>query len=553
MRPPSRLHLAAALAATLVLADASVVVLALPPILIDLNASVAGVAAIIGVYTLVLGVALPVAAHWRRSRWLGPVAMLCFAAASAGCGLAPSLGPLIALRGVQGAAGAAVLVAAFDLLGAGSRDSGGGRIWVAAAVFGSAVGPTLGGALTQLLDWRAIFFVQAPLVALAGLLCLGAPQPAPEVPVQSSPRDWVSARAVSLALLSAALTGVLFLLVLLLVSGWALSPLAAAGIVTVLPVAALIGTRIRGPDQQRAIAGCLMVAGGVLVLAFIRLDSIGLVIAPQAVAGVGMGMALPAFAGGLLPERSSAESARLLSIRHLGVTFALVVLAPIASAQLNRAVDDVQLRGVAVFLDAKLPPLEKINLAQVATADLRTVAPRSELRKALDKGGAHIKAGDRAEYASIRQTTDQLLVSAVNSAFRPAFIVCAAMALLAAAMLFVSTRRRPTLVVIGAAAVVAVLLVGELPAAAGTRTPHIVIADPCKKRNLPHTGGIGGFIQDQALKLLDSKACEYGSSREELALAIVSPSASRDYARKYGVNPREKLGPLIKLLKEFGG
>lgn len=550
---PPRFHLAAALAATLVLADASVVVLALPPILIDLNASVAGVAAIIGVYTLTLGIALPVVARWRHSRRLNAIGMLCFAAVSAGCGLAPSLGPLIVLRGVQGVAGAAVLVAAFDLLGAGRRDSDGGRIWLAAAVFGSAVGPTLGGALTQLLDWRAIFFVQAPLVAIAGLLCLGAPRKVPEEPARSSVRDWISVRAACLALLSAALTGVLFLLVLLLVSGWALRPLTAAGIVTVLPVAALIGTRIPGPHNQRAIAGCLLVGGGVLTLAFIRLDSIGLTIAPQAVAGIGMGMALPAFAGGLLPERNSTESARLLAIRHLGVTLALVVLAPIASAQLNKAVDNVQLRGVAEFLDAKLPPLEKIDLAQVATADLRTVAPRAELRKALDKGGADIKASDRAEYASIRTTTDQLLVNAVNSAFKPAFIVCAAMALLAAMLLFVTTWRRPTWVVVGGVVVVAALLAGELPAAAATKTPHIVIADPCKKRNLPHTGGIGGFIQDQALKLLDTKACDYGSSREALALAIVSPSASREYARKYGVNPREKLGPLIKLLKKLGG
>jgi hypothetical protein len=548
---PPRFHLAAALAATLVLADASVVVLALPPILIDLNASVVGVAAIIGIYTLVLGAALPVVARWRRSPYLGPIGMFCFAAASAGCGLAPNLATLIVLRGVQGAAGAAVLVAAFDLLGAGNRNSRGGRIWLAAAVFGSAVGPTLGGALTQLLDWRAIFFVQAPLVALAGLLSLGAPRTSPAT-TATSVRDWISARAGCLALVSAALTGVLFLLVLLLVSGWALSPLTAAGIVTVLPVAALIGTRIPGPDDQRAIAGCLLIAGGVFTLAFIRLDSIGLTIAPQAVAGLGMGMALPALAGGLLPERNSAESARLLAIRHLGVTLALVVLAPIASAELNRAVDNVQLRGVAVFLDAKLPPLEKIDLAQVATADLRTVAPRSELRKALDKGGADIKSSDRAEYASIRQTTDRLLVSSVNSAFKPAFIVCAALALLAAAVLFVTTRRRPTLVVVGGVVVVAALLGGELSAVAATKTPHIVIADPCKKRDLPHTGGIGGFIQDQALKLLDTKACDYGSSREALALAIVSPSASRDYARKYGVNPREKLGPLIKLLKALG-
>lgn len=548
MRAPSRIQIAAAVAATLVLADASVVVLALPPILIDLDASVPGVAAIIGVYTLALGLSLPLAARLRDNRWLAAAGMLCFAAASAACGAVQSLAPLIVLRGVQGVCGAAVLVAAFALLGAGDRRTTGARIWLAAAVFGSAVGPALGGALTQLLDWRAIFFLQAPIVAIAGLLCLAVPRTVPEHRATQPVREWISARALCLALLSAALTGVLFLLVLLLISGWALSPLTAAGVVTVLPVAALLGTLVRGPDLQRAVAGCLLVGCGVLCLAFIRLDSIGMTIAPQAIAGLGMGMALPALAGGLLPERDSAQSARLLAIRHIGVTLALLILAPIASAKLTHAVEDVKERGIALFLDAKLPPLQKLDLAQVATADLKTVAPRSELDKALDTGRSSIDSDDQAEYDSVRKEADQTLVGAVNSAFQPAFIICGAMALLAAVVLFVAGRFRTGRLVVGSAVVAAALLAGELGAAAQTRTPHVVIADPCKKRDLPHTGGISGFIQDKALQLLDEKACDYGSSREALALAIASPKESSNYAKKYGVDPRKKLAPLIKLL-----
>ncbi|HVX46431.1 MAG TPA: MFS transporter, partial [Mycobacteriales bacterium] len=444
--------------------------------------------------------------------------------------------------------GAAVLVAAFALLRAGDRGSRGSRIWLAAAVFGSAVGPALGGALTQLLDWRAIFFVQAPIVAIAGLLSLLAPA-APSVPAGStSVRDWISARALCLALLSAALTGVLFLLVLLLISGWALSPLTAAGVVTVLPVAALLGTLVRAPDRERAIAGCLLVGAGVLCLAFMPLDSIGLTMAPQAVAGLGMGMALPALAGGLLPERNSEQSARLLCVRHLGMTLALVIIAPIASAELNHAVDDVKEKGIALFLDAKLPPLQKLDLAQVATADLKTVAPRSELKKALNKGRSDIDSGDRTEYDSVRAEADHTLVAAVNSAFRPAFLICGALALFAAVILFLAGRLRAGPLLIGSVVAAGALLAGQLTAAAGTKTPHVVIADPCQKRDLPHTGGISGFLQDKALQLLDEKACDYGSSREALALAIASPKESADYAKKYGVDPRKKLAPLIKLL-----
>src|SRR4051812_47617743 len=68
--------------------------------------------------------------------------------------------------------------------------------------------------------------------------------------------------AAALALLSASLTAVIFLVVLLLVSGWSIEPLAAALAVSVLPVAALISSRLPGSPQTRAVAGCLLVAGG---------------------------------------------------------------------------------------------------------------------------------------------------------------------------------------------------------------------------------------------------------------------------------------------------
>ncbi|HWT24967.1 MAG TPA: hypothetical protein VN213_15805, partial [Solirubrobacteraceae bacterium] len=55
-----------AIAASLALADASIVTLALPPILDELDTTVEGVAAVIGVYTAVLAVALPPAAVLQR-------------------------------------------------------------------------------------------------------------------------------------------------------------------------------------------------------------------------------------------------------------------------------------------------------------------------------------------------------------------------------------------------------------------------------------------------------------------------------------------------------
>ncbi len=160
------IHVLLLIAVGLALADASVVTLALPPIIAELDASVEQAAAVLGVYTLVLALALPAAALVRH-RALAPAGAVLFALASLGCGLAGSIELLLVFRGVQAVGGAALLVGAFPLLDAGGT---GRRAWTAVAVFGFAAGPALGGALTQAFDWRAIFLAQVPIVAAAAAL-----------------------------------------------------------------------------------------------------------------------------------------------------------------------------------------------------------------------------------------------------------------------------------------------------------------------------------------------------------------------------------------------
>src|SRR5205814_346726 len=118
-------HVLITVAAGLALADASVVTLALPDLLVDLHVTVDGVAAVIGVYTLVLAVALiPAERAMRRAgpRRTAATGLALFAAASLVCAAADSLPLLLAARGVQAVGGAAALVAAFALL-AGGRDA----------------------------------------------------------------------------------------------------------------------------------------------------------------------------------------------------------------------------------------------------------------------------------------------------------------------------------------------------------------------------------------------------------------------------------------------
>jgi hypothetical protein len=75
----------------------------------------------------------------------------------------------------------------------------------------------------------------------------------------------------------------------------------------------------------------------------------------------------------------------------------------------------------------------------------------------------------------------------------------------------------------------------------------VPIADPCAPRELPGTGGIDGFVQDAALTALDRAACRFGSSREELALALADEDDARAYRAAYGVDPRST-GGLLELL-----
>lgn len=117
----------------------------------------------------------------RRRLLLGGIVV--FVLASAGCGLAATLGQLVAARAAQGV-GAALMMAltmAFvsDLAPRHRTGSAMGLLGTMSAV-GTALGPTLGGALIAGPGWRAIFLVNAPLGLAALALayrCLPADPP----------------------------------------------------------------------------------------------------------------------------------------------------------------------------------------------------------------------------------------------------------------------------------------------------------------------------------------------------------------------------------------
>jgi MFS family permease len=559
------LRLPVAGVAFMALADTAIVALALPPILRELDTDVAGVAAVLGVYAVVLALALPAVEWvWRRvgTRVVGVAGVVLFSGGSLACGLADTLDVLLIARAVQATGGAALLVSAYALL---AGEETGPRLWRLAALLGTAAGPAIGGALTQAFGWRSIFLVQAPLslVALPGCLLAGG-EPAEsrararaegrpprrrreawrelEAEGVARPR-WTLGRALALGLVSGAIAAALFLTVLLLISGWGIEPLTAALAVSVMPLAALATAFVRGPAGTHAAGGALLVAAGSAALAFLPTASVAWTIVPQLAVGAGMGLALPALAGRLLPERDGRDAARLLSIRHLGIALALLILAPIAQNELDTTLEETRERGAAIVLDASIDPRVKIEMAPKLAEAVETEDPRGGLERVFARGRSEVDEDERAAYDQLAERADEVLVTAVNDGFSTAFLVGAGLALLAALLLvpaalgYSLVGARPALAI--GALCVAGLAVGAYVFAADREQPEeVVIADPCEDRDNPGSGGVTGFLQDAALQAIDEVACRAGSSREELVLAMVDEDAAREYERRYDVDPR---------------
>ena len=143
------------------------------------------------------------------------------------CALAPSLGVLIAARAAQGVFGAVAVAAALELL---VRSAGRERalaLWAVAGVLGAALGPAVGGVLTEALSWEAMFALQVPSCCSRSRAWRGA---APGRAGRRSPRRRARARARRRRRSSrsrsrrAALSAALFLLVILLIEGWRQTP-----------------------------------------------------------------------------------------------------------------------------------------------------------------------------------------------------------------------------------------------------------------------------------------------------------------------------------------
>ena len=161
------------LGAFMLLVDVSIVNVALPKMTDELHSSFTSLQWVVDMYALVLASLLMVAGSLgdrfgHRRLYIGGLTL--FALASLACGLAPNVGVLITARGVQGVGAAGMFTATTALLSAAyqGRDRGTAfGVWGAVNGGAAALGPILGGLLTEQFGWRSIFLVNLPVAAVA--------------------------------------------------------------------------------------------------------------------------------------------------------------------------------------------------------------------------------------------------------------------------------------------------------------------------------------------------------------------------------------------------
>ncbi|GAS91328.1 MFS transporter [Mycolicibacterium brisbanense] len=161
------------------LIDANAVNLALPRIRDDLGGGIAGAQWTIDAYNITFAAALLTAGslgdRFGRRRLLR-IGLTLFIAASVACALAPALPALLAARAVQGLGAALMLPQGLAITSAAFPDPAdrarSTAAWAFAAASSTALGPLLGGLLADTAGWRWIFWVNAPVGALALILSL---------------------------------------------------------------------------------------------------------------------------------------------------------------------------------------------------------------------------------------------------------------------------------------------------------------------------------------------------------------------------------------------
>jgi EmrB/QacA subfamily drug resistance transporter len=212
--------IATILGSTVVFLDGTVVNVALPAISDSLHAGLAGQQWVVEAYLLTMVSLLLVGGSLgdqfgRRRMFVA--GLVGFGATSALCAIAPSDEFLVGARALQGIAGALLVPGSLAIVAATFAGAERGKAvgtWTAWTGIATVLGPAGGGALIGLISWRAIFWVNLPLIAVTVALTLHAVEESSD-PDAFRGIDWTG-----IVLSAAGLGGPVFALIEQPTHGW---------------------------------------------------------------------------------------------------------------------------------------------------------------------------------------------------------------------------------------------------------------------------------------------------------------------------------------------
>jgi EmrB/QacA subfamily drug resistance transporter len=305
----------------MIMLDNTVVNVALPSIQRDLGASISGLEWTINGYTLSFAVLLATGGRLgdifgRRRMFLFGV--IIFALSSATAGFAASSTDLVISRVVQGVGAALMMPATLSIVTDAFPSHERGKAmgtWAGVSALALAVGPVLGGFLTEHVSWRAIFYLNIPVAVGAVLASLFA--------VRES-RDRTAGRAVDypgVLLLTASLTALILALVEGNSWGWGSTEIVALLVGAGVGMAAFVATelKVKAPMIEFRFFSDRNFLGAVVVALIVSFSMLGVF-----------------FFLALYMQDILGYSPLEAGIRFLPSTLMIVILAPVAGRLADR-------------------------------------------------------------------------------------------------------------------------------------------------------------------------------------------------------------------------